>query len=151
MNYHPQSPNACLAYAAFNLGAVDLDAVREYEQSTRGAPTLRSQFEWAESWAHWLIPALETLQSNAGVPWYMFPRVELPRRASGVLIVLHVDALGMYGGTHALAYKDGNVVDSSNDAPGIVETWEEMRDRLKTEGYPTVIPVAFAPYHQRRN
>lgn len=151
MNYHPQSPNACLAYAAFNLGAVDLEAVREYEQSTRGQPTLRSQLEWAESYAHWLLNALGTLQSYAGVQWYRVPRVELPRRASGVLIVFHVDYMGIFGGTHALAYKDGNVLDSSNDAPGIVESWEEMTQRLSNEGFPQVIPVAFAQYRKRRN
>ena len=135
MEYYAQSPNACIAYSLLQLGVVDKEAVSEYEQAVSFGMRWDRVRDWLLTYAPDYWEKTEDMRS-----WTQRdnpPGRRLPRKGRGVA-VLEWSTQGVpYH--HAVSFEDGKLLDPLPEAPGIPETWAQLRRRWLEEGNSPVI------------
>lgn len=148
MKYFPQSPNACLAYAALSIGAVDMEGVREYEKALRaagGCPTEKVARNWSLNYIPWYTPVTGRLVKGAGGKYVKdVAESAVKPVGTGIAIAVANDRYG-FAICHALGYSLGRYMDpSSGRSSGKSETWEELVERWESEGYNSVKLIDYA-------
>lgn len=146
MKYTPQSPNACLAYAALSIGAVDREAVEVYEKALRASGLTTSVVDnWSRNYIPWYTPVIDRMAAGV-VGRYVKDISPMNGKPVGTGIATIVaNGPGNWSAiNHAIAYSRGRYMDPEPKGPGIAETWEELKARYESEGYTDVKLIDYA-------
>jgi hypothetical protein len=133
MRHIRQSRNACFAYSLLQLGAVSIEAVREYEAlMVRNCPKWDRMAGWTAKHAPWVQVA-----RCKGVALPRGDAVAFPLKGRGIVIMNFYRPRGRkIIGRHAVTYENGRIMDSAEHAAlGKARTLQEYAAWRMGNGY----------------
>ena len=162
LNKQPDG-TSCFAYALYNLGAVNADAVAQYVDDGKEWNSLPQMLQeimfmagqikrdtlpgsgeyvkqWLGKWAPELVEPFHEGFAHAPSYYRAQKAITIPEHGRGVVLIVFD---GPVSDGHALAYENGFYSDSGDPDSMKLETWADLVASYQAIGFGTAKPVHF--------